>query len=111
MLFSHPADFTLVCTTELGAIAALIPEFTKRNVKCIAVSCDPVDSHKEWIKDIQAYNNISTFDYPIISDPERDYVIKLGILDPTEKDRIGLAQTCRAVGYHNFVTCKLHASC
>lgn len=53
MLFSHPADYTPVCTTELGVVAKLIPEFEKRNFKVIALSCDPVDSHMGWIKDIQ----------------------------------------------------------
>ncbi len=53
VLFSHPADYTPVCTTELGVVAKLIPEFQKRNVKVIALSCDPVESHKGWIKDIQ----------------------------------------------------------
>jgi len=97
ILFSHPADFTPVCTTELGTVASLIPEFTKRNVKCIALSCDPVDSHKNWIKDIQAYSKLSSFGYPIISDPNRDYAIQLGMLDPAEKDKAGLPLTARAV--------------
>ena len=75
-------------------------------MKCIALSCDPVDSHKEWIKDIQATSmdtssNISlTFNYPIISDPDRVYAIKLGMLDPVAKDRIGLPLTARAVCEH-----------
>lgn len=53
VLFSHPADFTPVCTTELGVVATLIPEFGKRNTKVIALSCDPVEAHQGWIKDIQ----------------------------------------------------------
>lgn len=99
VLFSHPADFTPVCTTELGAVAALIPEFAKRNIKCIALSCDPVESHNNWIKDIQAYNKLppDNFPYPIISDPQRDIAIKLGMLDPNEKDKAGLPLTARAV--------------
>lgn len=55
VLFSHPADFTPVCTTELGEVAKLVPEFAKRNTKVIAISCDPVESHKAWIKDIQVH--------------------------------------------------------
>ena len=100
ILFSHPADFTPVCTTELGAVASLIPEFTKRNVKCIALSCDAVNTHHIWIKDIQAYNSLLSsddFPYPIISDPGRDIAIQLGMLDPVEKDKDGLPLTARAV--------------
>ena len=110
ILFSHPGDFTPVCTTELGAIASLIPEFTKRNIKCIALSCDPVNSHHNWIKDIQAYNKLPSgdFPFPIISDPGRDTAIKLGMLDPNEKDKAGLPLAARAVSrilpivYHLF---------
>ena len=54
VLFSHPADFTPVCTTELGAVAKLIPEFKKRNVEVAALSCNSVESHLSWIEDIQA---------------------------------------------------------
>ena len=68
ILFSHPADFTPVCTTELGAVAKLKPEFEKRGVKVIALSVDPVESHLTWIKDInQTQNTIVNF--PIIADP------------------------------------------
>lgn len=56
ILFSHPADYTPVCTTELGRVAKLYPEFLKRNVKPIALSCDSVESHLGWIKDIQSYS-------------------------------------------------------
>ena len=56
-----------------------------------------MDSHKNWIKDIQAYSQVSSFGYPIISDPNRDYAIQLGMLDPAEKDKAGLPLTARAV--------------
>jgi alkyl hydroperoxide reductase subunit AhpC len=68
ILFSHPADFTPVCTTELGTVAKLKPEFEKRNVKVIALSVDPVESHLKWIKDINDTQN-TTVNYPIIADP------------------------------------------
>ena len=68
ILFSHPADFTPVCTTELGAVAKLKPEFEKRNVKVIALSVDPLDDHHEWIKDINETQN-TVVNFPIIADP------------------------------------------
>ncbi len=70
VLFSHPADFTPVCTTELGLTAKLKDEFAKRNVKVIALSVDPVDSHKKWINDINETQN-TTVNFPIIADADR----------------------------------------
>ena len=70
ILFSHPADFTPVCTTELGRVASLRPEFERRNVKVLALSVDPLDSHHEWIKDINETQN-TTVDYPIVADEDR----------------------------------------
>eukprot|EP00794_Sanderia_malayensis_P015614 gene15617-17188_t len=97
ILFSHPADYTPVCTTELGKVEELMPEFQKRGIKVIALSCDSVESHKGWIEDIKAYNNLSSFSYPIIADPERKIATELGMIDPDEKDSQGLPLTCRAV--------------
>ena len=97
VLFSHPADYTPVCTTELGVVAKLIPEFTKRNVKVIALSCDPVDSHKGWITDIKDYGKLDGFPYPIIADEKRELAVQLGMVDPVEKAKAGLPLTCRAV--------------
>ena len=94
-----------MCTTELGVAAKLAPEFAKRGVKMIAISCDPVDSHNGWIKDIQAYSGIhGNWPYPIISDPNRDLAVKLGMLDDLEKDKAGLPLTARAVSKHYSVT-------
>src|ERR1700761_7571703 len=70
VLFSHPADYTPVCTTELGATARLKDEFAKRNVKVAALSVDDVESHKGWIKDINETQN-TTVDFPIIADKDR----------------------------------------
>lgn len=70
VLFSHPADFTPVCTTELGATAKLKEEFAKRNVKVLAVSVDGVESHKSWISDINETQSC-VVDFPIIADPDR----------------------------------------
>ena len=68
VLFSHPADFTPVCTTELGTVAKLKTEFEKRNVKVIALSVDPVETHHEWIKDINETQN-TVVNFPILADP------------------------------------------
>jgi alkyl hydroperoxide reductase subunit AhpC len=70
VLFSHPADYTPVCTTELGRTAALKEEFAKRNVKVLAVSVDNVDSHKGWINDINETQSVSV-EFPIIGDEKR----------------------------------------
>ena len=69
ILFSHPADYTPVCTTELGTVAKIKPEFDKRGVKVIALSVDDVDSHHSWIKDINETQH-TTVNFPIIADPE-----------------------------------------
>ncbi|CAH0392726.1 unnamed protein product [Bemisia tabaci] len=100
ILFSHPADFTPVCTTELARAATLHPEFAKRKVKLIALSCDAVSTHKSWIKDIKAYGNLpheGNFPFPIIDDVSRKLAVDLNMLDPDEKSKDGLPLTCRAV--------------
>lgn len=70
ILFSHPKDFTPVCTTELGEVARLKPEFDKRNIKPIALSVDDVASHKGWVGDIQETQG-AALNYPILADPDR----------------------------------------
>ena len=75
LLFSHPKDFTPVCTTELGAVAALKPEFDKRNCKIIGISVDGVEDHEAWSKDIEQSQGHAV-NYPLIGDPSLD-VVKL----------------------------------
>ncbi len=70
ILFSHPKDFTPVCTTELGTVAKLKPEFDKRNVKALALSVDDVNSHMGWIGDIEETQS-TKLNYPILADPDR----------------------------------------
>ena len=82
MLFSHPKDFTPVCTTELGYVAKLKPEFDKRNVKVIGLSVDSVDDHKKWSKDIEETQGVAP-NYPMIGDPELK-VAKLYDMLPAE---------------------------
>ena len=81
ILFSHPSDYTPVCTTELGATAKLADEFKKRNVKPIALSVDPVDSHHGWIKDINDTQN-TTVDFPILADADRKVATLYDMIHP-----------------------------
>ncbi|KAL5483930.1 hypothetical protein EMCRGX_G020350 [Ephydatia muelleri] len=98
VFFSHPSDYTPVCTTELAEVAKLIPEFEKRNVKVIALSCDPVEAHRGWIEDIKCFACYKDkWPYPIISDPSRELAVQLGMIDPDERDKAGMPLTCRAV--------------
>ena len=85
LLFSHPADFTPVCTTELGRTSKLMPEFEKRNVKVMALSVDPVDQHKEWIKDINETQNTNV-QFPIIADEDREVSMLYGMIHPNAND-------------------------
>ncbi|MGF1445640.1 MAG: peroxiredoxin [Pikeienuella sp.] len=79
VLFSHPKDFTPVCTTELGTMAGLKAEFAKRNAKMIGISVDPVDSHHKWKADIQTATG-NAVDYPLIGDPELKVAKLYGML-------------------------------
>lgn len=81
VLFSHPADFTPVCTTELGKTAALKGEFDKRNVKVMAVSVDPIDKHHSWTKDINETQHVSV-EFPIIADDDKKVSTLYGMLHP-----------------------------
>src|SRR6187455_2668533 len=86
VLFSHPADFTPVCTTELGSVARLKPEFEKRNAKVIAISADPLDSHNKWIGDINETQNTKV-NYPLIADPEFKVANLYGMIHPNVTDK------------------------
>jgi alkyl hydroperoxide reductase subunit AhpC len=81
VLFSHPADYTPVCTTELGAVAKLKEEFAKRNVKVLAVSVDGLPSHHGWIKDINE-TQACTMNFPIIADPDRKVSLAYDMIHP-----------------------------
>ncbi|HAT31396.1 MAG TPA: peroxiredoxin [Janthinobacterium sp.] len=83
VLFSHPADFTPVCTTELGLTAKLKPEFERRNVKALALSVDPVDSHSAWIKDIEETQN-TVVGFPIIADADRKVATLYDMIHPEQ---------------------------
>ncbi|MDQ1402538.1 MAG: thioredoxin-dependent peroxiredoxin [Actinomycetota bacterium] len=85
VLFSHPRDFTPVCTTELGAVARLKPEFAKRNTKVIAVSVDPVESHEKWVSDIEEVNGVK-MNYPIIGDEDHTVADLYDMIHPNASD-------------------------
>jgi thioredoxin-dependent peroxiredoxin len=85
VLFSHPADFTPVCTTELGRTASLQDEFAKRNVKVLAVSVDPLEKHLGWIKDINETQNVSV-GFPMIADEDKKVANLYGMIHPNASE-------------------------
>jgi alkyl hydroperoxide reductase subunit AhpC len=85
VLFSHPRDFTPVCTTELGEVARIKPEFDKRNVKVIGLSVDPLDSHKGWVGDIEETQG-SALNFPLIADPDRKVSQLYDMIHPNASD-------------------------
>lgn len=87
VLFSHPKDFTPVCTTELGAVARIADAFQSRNVKVLAISVDPLDSHKGWVNDINETQQC-TVGYPIIADPERKVATLYDMIHPNALDNM-----------------------
>ncbi|MCB1215439.1 MAG: peroxiredoxin [Deltaproteobacteria bacterium] len=92
VLFSHPADFTPVCTTELGRVAQLKKEFEKRGVKVLALSVDPVDSHQKWVQDINETQGTQV-NYPILADQDRKVSTLYDMIHPNALD----AMTVRSV--------------
>jgi thioredoxin-dependent peroxiredoxin len=86
VLFSHPGDFTPVCTTELGAVAKIKGEFAKRNVKVLAISVDPLEKHHGWIKDINETQSC-TINFPVIADPERRVALAYDMIHPNADDK------------------------
>jgi len=96
ILFSHPKDFTPVCTTELGRVSKLLPEFKKRDVKVLALSVDNKQNHSDWIKDIDEISE-SELSYPLIADSDKSVSLLYGMLDQSHLSQTGLPFTVRAV--------------
>jgi alkyl hydroperoxide reductase subunit AhpC len=86
LLFSHPADFTPVCTTELGKTALLAGDFEKRGVKTIAISVDDLDSHNKWVPDIEEVNQVKV-NFPIIADPEKKVALLYDMIHPNASEK------------------------
>jgi alkyl hydroperoxide reductase subunit AhpC len=86
LLFSHPADFTPVCTTELGKTALLNGEFQKRHVKPIAISIDSLESHNKWVPDIEEVNSVK-MNFPIIADPEKKVALLYDMIHPNASEK------------------------
>jgi alkyl hydroperoxide reductase subunit AhpC len=86
LLFSHPADFTPVCTTELGKTALLSDDFKKRGVKVIAISVDDLESHNLWIPDIEEVNSVEV-NFPIIADPEKKVALLYDMIHPNASEK------------------------
>lgn len=87
VLFSHPADYTPVCTTELGKTASLSEEFKKRNVKVLALSVDPVDKHQGWIEDINETQGVEV-DFPLIADENKEVAEAYGMIHPNASETL-----------------------
>lgn len=87
VLFSHPKDFTPVCTTELGYVAKIKPEFEKRNVKVIGLSVDPLDDHRNWIPDIEETQCVK-MNFPLIADPDRKIAELYDMIHPEALDNL-----------------------
>ena len=87
VLFSHPKDFTPVCTTELGMVSKLKPEFDKRNVKVVGLSVDPIESHRTWVGDIEETQG-TALNFPLIADPDRTVSDLYDMIHPNANDTL-----------------------
>jgi len=87
VLFSHPADFTPVCTTELGTVARLKPEFDKRNVKVLGLSVDPLSDHKAWVKDIEETQG-TALNFPLLADADRRVATLYDMIPPSAENKL-----------------------
>ena len=87
LLFSHPADYTPVCTTELGRTAQLMDEFKKRDVKVLALSVDPLNDHKGWVNDINETQN-TTVNFPLIADPNKEVASLYDMIHPNADNKM-----------------------
>ena len=96
VLFSHPKDYTPVCTTELGYVCKIKPDFDKRGVKVIGLSVDSLEEHRGWIKDIEETQGV-TFNYPLIADGERKVAELYGMLHPAEAMNLVLIRSCYVI--------------
>ena len=101
VLFSHPKDFTPVCTTELGYVAKIKPEFEKRNCKIIGLSCDPLGAHREWSKDIEETQGAAP-NFPMIADPDKKVAGLYDMIHPNASDTMTV-RTVFVVGPDNKV--------
>jgi 1-Cys peroxiredoxin 6 len=109
IMFSHPKDYTPVCTTELGACHSLNERFEKEGCKLLGISCDSIEEHNGWSKDVLAREKSSdeSLAFPIVADADRSIVTKLGMLDPEEKDAAGVPLPARALVILHGTTVKL----
>jgi alkyl hydroperoxide reductase subunit AhpC len=87
ILFSHPKDYTPVCTTELGTVAKIMPTFAERNVKVLAISVDGIEDHRGWINDINETQDV-TMNFPIIADPDRKVATLYDMIHPNALDNL-----------------------
>ncbi|MEM6956550.1 MAG: peroxiredoxin [Myxococcota bacterium] len=99
VFFSHPADFTPVCTTELGTVARLKPSFDKRGCKVLALSVDPVESHNGWVKDINETQNVE-MNYPIIADADQSVAKAYGMIHPDANEKLTVRSVFFIDGQH-----------